>query len=216
MPIARDSDAARAICGKRWPNGWSHCWLRPTRRPRPRRSCAVSFRRWPPTSRHPALAALLADKDLADPALRGLTMIPGVAVDQILREALEKTSGILKIGMVNALGERGDRAAAEAIGKLLDSDDEPLACAAAGALGKIGGDDGSGGVAAGAGECARPTAGGGGRCVSGLRGSAAGERQARIGGGLVRAACPVPAKRSKSAWRRGEEPFCRSLTRRSE
>ena len=37
-----------------------------------------------------ALAALLADKDLADPALRGLAMIPGVAVDQILREALEQ------------------------------------------------------------------------------------------------------------------------------
>ncbi|MHB8953015.1 MAG: ThuA domain-containing protein [Pirellulaceae bacterium] len=89
----------------------------------------------------PALTALLADKDLADPALRGLTMIPGVAVDQILREALEKASGISKVGVVNALGQRGDRAAVEAIGKLLRSDDELLACAAAGALGKIGGDE---------------------------------------------------------------------------
>ena len=88
----------------------------------------------------PALAVLLADKDLADPALRGLAMIPGASVDQILREALEKTSGNLKIGVASTLGERGDLAAAEALGKLLAGADEPLACAAAGALGKIGGD----------------------------------------------------------------------------
>jgi HEAT repeat protein len=86
----------------------------------------------------PALAALLADKDLADPALRGLAMMPGASVDQMLRETLERTSGILQIGVVNTLGERGDRAATEALGKLLAGGDEPLACAAASALGKIG------------------------------------------------------------------------------
>ncbi len=88
----------------------------------------------------PALAALLADKDLADPALRGLAMIPGASVDQILRESLTTATGVLKIGVVNALGERGDVAAVEALSKLLEPGDEPLACAAAGALGRIGGD----------------------------------------------------------------------------
>lgn len=88
----------------------------------------------------PALAALLADKNLADPALRGLALIQGPSVDQLLREALERTSGNLKIGVVNAIGERGDQAAAEALSKLLAGGDEPLAGAAAGALGKIGGD----------------------------------------------------------------------------
>ncbi len=88
----------------------------------------------------PVLAALLADQDLADPALRGLALIPGGSVDQILRETLATASGALQIGVVNALGERGDEAAAATLCKLLGRGDEPVACAAAGALGKIGGD----------------------------------------------------------------------------
>jgi HEAT repeat protein len=88
----------------------------------------------------PALAALLADRDLADPALRALTLMPGASVDQILRDSLAGAAGILKIGVVNALGERGDCAAAESLSPLLSDRDESLACAAAGALGRIGGD----------------------------------------------------------------------------
>ena len=88
-----------------------------------------------------ALAELLSDKDLADAALRGLAMIPGATVDQILREALGKTSGILQIGIVNALGERRDPAAVEVISPLLSSDDEAVSCAAVAALGKIASDN---------------------------------------------------------------------------
>lgn len=87
-----------------------------------------------------ALAALLADKDLADSALRALTMMPGASVDRILRGSLATATGSLKIGVVNALGERGDPAAGEALSKFLADSDETLACAAAAALGRIGGD----------------------------------------------------------------------------
>jgi len=89
----------------------------------------------------PALAALLADEELADPAMRALALIPGASVDQTLREALASAAGVQKIGIVNALGQRRDPAAAEMLIKLLGHADETLACAAASALGKIGGDN---------------------------------------------------------------------------
>jgi HEAT repeat protein len=88
----------------------------------------------------PALAALLADKETADAALQALTRIPGPAVDRILRDASGTLTGSLKIGAVSALGERRDRAAADSLIAMLADADEGLACAAASALGKIGGD----------------------------------------------------------------------------
>jgi HEAT repeat protein len=48
--------------------------------------------------------------------------------------------GNLKIGAINALGERRDRAATGPLAALLAGSDEAMACAAASALGKIGGD----------------------------------------------------------------------------
>jgi HEAT repeat protein len=88
----------------------------------------------------PALVALLADKDLAQPALSALAQIPGPAVDRILRDALENLKGDLRIGAVNALGQRRDRAAIRSLATMLADADETLACAAASALGKIGTD----------------------------------------------------------------------------
>ncbi len=88
----------------------------------------------------PVLAALLADKETAEAALRALQQIPGSAVDQILHDALATLGGNLKIGVVNALGARRDRAASESLIAMLAGADEALACAAANALGRIGGD----------------------------------------------------------------------------
>lgn len=86
-----------------------------------------------------AVAPLLADEETADAALGALKQIPGAAVDQILRDALRTTEANLKIGVVNALGQRRDRAAVESLLPMLAAGDEPLASAAASALGKIGG-----------------------------------------------------------------------------
>ncbi len=88
----------------------------------------------------PALASLLADKELAQAALSALVQIPGPAVDQILRDALGSLKGDLKIGAVNAIGQRRDRAATQCLAAMLAGADEALACAAASALGKIGSD----------------------------------------------------------------------------
>ena len=88
----------------------------------------------------PALAAVLADKELAPAALGGLSQIPGPAVDRILRDALGKLQGDLKLGTIRALGQRCDRAAAESLIALLAGADEATACAAANALGEIGGE----------------------------------------------------------------------------
>ncbi|MCR4413730.1 MAG: HEAT repeat domain-containing protein, partial [Thermoguttaceae bacterium] len=91
------------------------------------------------TERHAsALAALLADREVAPAALGALSQIPGPTVDQILRDALATLQGDLRIGAVAALGQRRDRQAVGPLGAMLTAGDEALACAAAGALGNIG------------------------------------------------------------------------------
>ena len=114
---------------------------------------------------------------------------------------------------MNALGERRDRAAVEAICKLLDSDDEPLACAAAGALGKIGGE------AAVAALQQRLTNTQGRRreavtdaclaCADRLL--ADGQRESAA---ALYERLSVLVKQNQSAWRRGAGPSLRSLTKR--
>jgi HEAT repeat protein len=88
----------------------------------------------------PALVSLLADKELAPAALAALAQVPGPAVDSVLRDALGRFQGDLKVGVINALGQRRDRAAVEPLAALLAGADCPSASAAASALGKIGGD----------------------------------------------------------------------------
>lgn len=70
-----------------------------------------------------------------------LERIPGEAADKALLDALPKADGKAKIGIVNSLGERGTKAAAGEIAKLVDNSDRLLAGAAISALGKIGGPD---------------------------------------------------------------------------
>src|SRR6266576_5775602 len=87
----------------------------------------------------PALAPLLADKDLASWARIALEAIPGPEADEALRAAVPKLKGLLLIGTINSIGVRRDAKAVPALGgKLSDSDGEVVSAAAA-ALGKISG-----------------------------------------------------------------------------
>lgn len=87
----------------------------------------------------PALAQLLGDPELGQMARAAIERIPGPAADRALRQALTRTDGPARIGIVNSLGERGDQRAVGALGRLLHNPDPELSLAAASALGKIGG-----------------------------------------------------------------------------
>jgi hypothetical protein len=89
----------------------------------------------------PTLAKMLSDEKLSDMARYAMERIPGAAVDAALREAMAKTSGKVKVGIMNSLGERRDAKSAAALSKLIGDSDEMVACAAAAALGKIGGSE---------------------------------------------------------------------------
>lgn len=89
----------------------------------------------------PTLGKMLPDDKLSDMARYALERIPDPAVDGALREALPKTTGKTKVGIINSLGERGDAKAAVALRKLISDSDKMIACAAASALGKIGGSE---------------------------------------------------------------------------
>lgn len=85
----------------------------------------------------PALAAMLGDKDLSNLGRYALERMPCEAASQALRDALGKTDGVVRIGIVNTLGERRDMKVAPEIIKLLDDKDPATAAAAAAAMGKI-------------------------------------------------------------------------------
>jgi HEAT repeat protein len=86
----------------------------------------------------PALAALLADPQLAVYARYGLEPIPGPAADLALRDALRKVKGKLLVGVINSIGVRRDAGAVGALAALLNNPDVETARAAAAALGSIG------------------------------------------------------------------------------
>jgi HEAT repeat protein len=87
----------------------------------------------------PVLAAMLVRDETSDMARYSLERIASPAVDTSLREALSKTRGRTRVGVINSLGNRRDAKAVPALGELLGDADEQIAQAAAGALGKIGG-----------------------------------------------------------------------------
>jgi HEAT repeat protein len=86
----------------------------------------------------PALAGLLADKDLTHMARYALERIPAPEAAQALRDALAKLSGAAKVGVVGSLGSRRDAASVTVLATLLTDSDKAVACAAATALGHIG------------------------------------------------------------------------------
>jgi len=85
----------------------------------------------------PALAEMLVGEDTSDMALYALERIPGASVDQALRDALSKTTGKIRVGIINSLGVRGDTASVEILSSLIYSLDQQAATAAAAALGSI-------------------------------------------------------------------------------
>ncbi len=89
----------------------------------------------------PVLADLLQDEDLSFFARYALERIPGPAVDAALREALGKTSGKVRVGVINSLGVRRDPDAVPLLSSVLADADPDTAAATAASLGKIGGPD---------------------------------------------------------------------------
>ena len=88
----------------------------------------------------PALAPLLADKELASWARIALEAIPGPAADAALRDALGKLEGRLLVGTINSIGVRRDARAVDALVQKLGDTNADVASAAAVALGHIGGE----------------------------------------------------------------------------
>jgi HEAT repeat protein len=85
----------------------------------------------------PALAALLADKDLSHMARFALERIPGAEAGQALRDALPKLAAAQKVGAISSLGARRDEKSVPALAALVSADDASVARAAALALGAI-------------------------------------------------------------------------------
>lgn len=85
------------------------------------------------------LAALLSHPELSCYARFGLEPNPDPSVDEALRDALPKLSGRLKVGVITSIGVRKDAGALDILAKLIDDHDADVACAAAAAVGMIGG-----------------------------------------------------------------------------
>ena len=89
----------------------------------------------------PALAGLLPDKKLSHMARYALERMPCDEAVAAMRDALDKTEGRTKIGVINSLGVRRDAKSCAALIGLLDNADKGIAAAAAAALGNIGSSD---------------------------------------------------------------------------
>jgi len=85
----------------------------------------------------PTLEPLLKDEKTSDIARYALERIPGKRVNEVLRTAMSKARGKIRIGIINTLGERKDSESVAAFGKLLYDADKTTAISAAAALGKI-------------------------------------------------------------------------------
>ncbi len=87
----------------------------------------------------PVLAGLLCDEHLSHMARYALEPMPFPEVNGILRDALAKCNGLVKVGIISSLGVRKDAEAVPLLSPLLADADPQIAQAAAGALGAIGG-----------------------------------------------------------------------------
>jgi HEAT repeat protein len=96
----------------------------------------------------PAVAALLTDKELSHIGRYALERMPCPEAVKALRDALPKTKGLLKVGVVNSLGVRRDAESTKALVALLGDSDQQVAAAAAAALGAIGSSDAAKALAA--------------------------------------------------------------------
>jgi HEAT repeat protein len=87
----------------------------------------------------PVLAPMLLRPDTSEMARYALERIPTEEADGVLRDALAKATGKIRIGIVNSLGARRDAKSVPSIQPLLESDDVGVVEASAAALGRIGG-----------------------------------------------------------------------------
>src|SRR6267378_2747174 len=87
----------------------------------------------------PPLAALLNQERISQAARFALEGLPAPEASAALREAVGKTSGLFKAGVVDSLGWRRDAAAVPLLTPLLADPDAAVASAAAAALGRIAG-----------------------------------------------------------------------------
>ena len=88
----------------------------------------------------PALAALLGEERVGHAARYALEGIPGPEATAALREALTKTSGLIKAGLINSLGWRRDGLSVPLLVPLISDSDAAIAKETASALGRIGGE----------------------------------------------------------------------------
>lgn len=88
-----------------------------------------------------ALSALLGEERTAHAARNALEAIPGAEAGAALRDALNRTSGVIRAGLIDSLGRRREPESLPVLKPLLDDADVMIASAAAAALGKIGGKD---------------------------------------------------------------------------
>ena len=95
----------------------------------------------------PALAKMLADKELSHMARFALQYMAAPKAGAALREALPKLDGDLKIGVIGSLGQRGEKRAVPAIAGLVAGGNTNVARAAIESLGRIGGSEAAGALA---------------------------------------------------------------------
>ncbi|MCC6489929.1 MAG: DUF1080 domain-containing protein [Candidatus Hydrogenedentes bacterium] len=100
----------------------------------------------------PVLAPLLLDEKLAHMARYVLEPMPYPEAGAVLRDALGKTSGLLKVGVISSLAARKDEQAVPEIAKLLPDADAQMAQAAAKALGDIASPDAAAALQSAAGQ----------------------------------------------------------------
>jgi HEAT repeat protein len=91
----------------------------------------------------PALAALLNNKELSHSARYALQSIPAPEAGKALRDAVSKTSGEQKIGVIGSIAARRDAEAVAAMAECLNDTDKAIATVAAHALAAIGTADAS-------------------------------------------------------------------------
>lgn len=84
------------------------------------------------------VAALLTDEKLSHMARFALQGNPSPKVDGVLRDALPKVQGALKVGIIDSIGRRADAKAVPALAKLAADGNADVARAALLALGQIG------------------------------------------------------------------------------
>lgn len=91
----------------------------------------------------PTLEKMLENDKQADMSRYALERIPGEKVDDALLKVMKNTSGLVKVGIINTIGERAVKSAVKDLKELVTDKDDEIAAAAVAALGKIGTDESS-------------------------------------------------------------------------